>query len=42
MEKFGIKTIRFSNKEVENHINSVVDRIKAEVSQRVSSPPWAI
>ena len=42
MEKFGIKTIRFSNEEVENYINKVVERIKTEVSYRISSPPWGI
>ena len=42
MEKFGIKVIRFTNKEVEASIDSVVSNIKNIVNERIKSPPWGI
>ncbi|MDP4222873.1 MAG: endonuclease domain-containing protein [Bacteroidota bacterium] len=42
MEKYGIKVIRFTNKEVEENIESVIKRIKKEVLDRLKSPPWGI
>jgi very-short-patch-repair endonuclease len=42
MEKFGIKVIRFTNIEVENSIEEVVNRIETIVNERIKSPPWGI
>ena len=42
MEKFGIKVIRFTNKEVEENIDHVIDSIKHVVNERLKSPPWGI
>lgn len=42
MEKYYIKTIRFSNYEVENNIEKVIMEIKATVNERLRSPPWGI
>jgi very-short-patch-repair endonuclease len=42
MEKYDIKTIRFSNYEVENNIDKIVLEIKAIVNERLKSPPWGI
>lgn len=42
MEKYEIKVIRFTNKEVEENIESVINRIKKVVSDRLKSPPWGI
>jgi len=39
MEKFGIKTIRFKNWEVENDIDDVIIKIKNIVNKRLKSPP---
>ena len=42
MEKYFIKVIRFSNSEVENNIEDVVNEIENEVKCRIQSPPWGI
>jgi len=36
MEKFGIKIIRFTNSEVENNIDRVINRIEAIVNERIN------
>ncbi len=42
MEKFFIKIIRFTNYEVENKIDEVIENITNTVNQRLKSPPWGI
>jgi very-short-patch-repair endonuclease len=42
IEKFGIKVIRFTNSEVENSIEKVVEGIETIVNERLKSPPWGI
>ena len=42
MEKFFIKIIRFTNYEVENKIDEVIEKITNIVNQRLKSPPWGI
>ena len=42
MEKFFIKIIRFTNYEVENKIEEVIEKITNTVNQRLKSPPWGI
>jgi very-short-patch-repair endonuclease len=42
MEKFGIKVIRFTNIEIENRIEEVINRIETTVKERLKSPPWGI
>jgi len=39
MEKFGIRVIRFTNSEVENNIEGVINKIKKVVNERIKSPP---
>jgi very-short-patch-repair endonuclease len=39
MEKYGIMVVRFTNKEVEESIEYVIDRIKKIVNERNISPP---
>ncbi len=42
MEKYFIKVIRFTNVEIENNIESVIQRIESETRKRIESPPWGI
>lgn len=42
MEKFGIRVIRFTNKEVEENIEAVIYGIERIVNERIKSPPWGI
>jgi len=42
MEKFGILIIRFTNHEVENSIQNVINKIETIVNDRLKSPPWGI
>ena len=42
MEKFFIKIIRFTNYEVENKIDEVIEKITNIVNQRLKSPHWGI
>jgi len=42
MENYGITVIRFSNKDVECNIESVINKIKNTVNERIKSPPWGI
>ena len=42
MEKYDIRVIRFTNKEVEENIENVISRIREIVSERIKSPPWGI
>ena len=42
MGKYFIKIIRFTNSEVENNIEKVINYIEDEVRARVKSPPWGI
>ena len=42
MEKYFIKVIRFTNSEVENNIEDVINVIENEVKCRIQSPPWGI
>ncbi|MCU0455432.1 MAG: endonuclease domain-containing protein [Bacteroidales bacterium] len=42
MEKYFIKVIRFTNTEIENNIESVIQRIENETKIRMKSPPWGI
>jgi very-short-patch-repair endonuclease len=42
MEKFFIKIISFTNYEVENKIDEVIEKITNIVNQRLKSPPWGI
>jgi very-short-patch-repair endonuclease len=42
LEKYDIKVIRFSNSEVENDIEKVVEEIKSTVIKILKSPPWGI
>ena len=42
MEKFYIEVIRFSNDEIEQDIDEVINRITERVKKRVESPPWGI
>ena len=42
MEKFFIKIIRFTNYEVENKIDEVIENITNTVNQRLKSPSWGI
>ncbi len=37
MEKFGIKVIRFSNKEIEENIETVIEKIKTIVKERIEN-----
>jgi very-short-patch-repair endonuclease len=39
MEKYDIKVIRFTNKEVEEKIENVINRIIKAVGERLKSPP---
>jgi len=40
MEKFYIKTLRYTNYEVENDIEKVVSEIEKQVIERLKAPPW--
>jgi len=40
MEKYYIKTLRFTNHEVENNIKKVVSEIEIQVIERLKAPPW--
>ena len=42
MEKYFIKVIRFTNSEVENKIDYVINIIENEAKSRIQSPPWGI
>jgi len=42
MEKYYIKVIRFTNSEVENKIDNVINIIENEACSRIQSPPWGI
>jgi very-short-patch-repair endonuclease len=42
MEKYGIRVIRFTNREVEEHMENVINKIKTIVNERIISPPWGI
>jgi very-short-patch-repair endonuclease len=42
MEKFFIKIIRFTNYEVENKIDEVIEKITNTVNQRLKCPPCGI
>jgi len=42
MEKYLIRVIRFTNKEVENNIEQVINLIEDETRSRIQSPPWGI
>ncbi len=42
MEQFEIKVIRFKNEEIENNIESVIEKIESTIIQRLKSPPWGI
>jgi very-short-patch-repair endonuclease len=42
MEKYDIKVIRFTNKDVEFNIEMVIRNIGIIVKERISSPPWGI
>jgi very-short-patch-repair endonuclease len=42
MEKYCIKVIRFTNKEIEYNIDHVNKLIEYEVQGRIQSPPWGI
>jgi very-short-patch-repair endonuclease len=42
MEKYFIKVIRFTNSEVENNIEMVINEIEDETRSRIQSPPWGI
>ena len=42
MEKYYIKVIRFTNSEVENKIDNVINIIENEAFSRIQSPPWGI
>jgi very-short-patch-repair endonuclease len=42
IEEFNIKVIRFPNDQVINDIESVVNKIKTAVQERILSPPWGI
>jgi very-short-patch-repair endonuclease len=42
LEKYCIKVIRFTNKEIEYNINHVIKIIENEVQGRIQSPPWGI
>jgi very-short-patch-repair endonuclease len=42
MEKYLIRVIRFTNKEVENNIEQVINVIEDETRSRIQSPPWGI
>jgi very-short-patch-repair endonuclease len=42
IEKYNIKVIRFTNDEVNNDIDLVVQKIKIIVIERTKSPPWGI
>jgi len=39
MEKFDIKVIRFTNQEVKNNIERVIDKIEMVINERLLSPP---
>ena len=40
MEKYYIKTLRFTNHDVENDIKKVVSEIENQVKERLKAPPW--
>ena len=42
MAKYCIKVIRFSNSDIENNLENVVNIIEHEVHERLLSPPWGI
>jgi very-short-patch-repair endonuclease len=42
MEKYGIQVIRFTNSDVQNCIDKVIQQIEAIVNERIKSPPWGI
>ena len=42
MGKFGIEVIRFTNKEVEENIEDVINQIEKIVNELTKSPPWGI
>ena len=42
IEEYNNKVIRFSNDQVINDIESVVNKIGIVVKERISSPPWGI
>ena len=42
MEKYYIKVIRFTNSEVENKTDDVINIIENEARSRIQSPPWGI
>jgi len=42
IEEYNIKVIRFSNDQVINDIESVVNNIRTAVQERILSPPWGI
>jgi very-short-patch-repair endonuclease len=42
MDKYYIKVIRFTNKQIETEIEDVINKIANEVKNRIESPPWGI
>ncbi|WP_317196620.1 endonuclease domain-containing protein [Carboxylicivirga linearis] len=42
LERFYIQVIRFSNQEVENNIDNVIEKINTAIINRLKSPPWGI
>jgi very-short-patch-repair endonuclease len=42
MEKYYIKTLRFTNHEVENNIEKVVTEIEKQVMERLKAPPGGL
>jgi hypothetical protein len=41
-ERYFIKVVIFTNKEVESDIEKVITRIENEIKSRIQSPPWGI
>ena len=42
MDKYYIKVIRFTNKQIETEIEDIINKITNEVKSRIESPPWGI
>jgi very-short-patch-repair endonuclease len=42
IEKYDIMIIRFTNNEVINDIETVINKIKEVIIERMKSPPWGI
>jgi len=42
IEKYNIKIIRFTNDEVNNDIEGVLQKIETVIKVRIKSPPWGI